>query len=87
LRPSVGFETIARVKLLLRDSAIGALTLAVLGLGCGGGGPSGLPPPGIMAAPATCGTVAPCGGDPTGTWKILGGCITPAELDTAGCSF
>jgi hypothetical protein len=39
-----------------------------------------------MPAPESCATVAPCGGDLTGTWKILGGCITPAGLDPEGCT-
>jgi hypothetical protein len=40
---------------------------------------------GIMPAPVTCGTVLPCGGDLTGTWKVLGGCILPAGLVNAAC--
>jgi hypothetical protein len=62
--------------------------LALLGaiLGCGGGSrPSGLPPPGIMPAPATCGTVLPCGGDLTGTWKIIGGCLGPHDGENLPC--
>jgi hypothetical protein len=86
LCPSAGFETIAPVRALRPGVGIGALTLAGSLLGCGGGGPSGLPPPGIMPAPESCATVAPCGGDLTGTWKVLGGCLTPAELDTGGCT-
>jgi len=34
-----------------------------------------------MPAPATCGTVDPCGGDPTGTWKVLGGCLPSGNFD------
>jgi hypothetical protein len=62
-----------------------ALTLVVSLLGCGGG-PSGLPPAGIMPAPATCGTVDPCGGDLTGTWKVLGGCLPSAGMATGSCT-
>jgi hypothetical protein len=47
--------------------------------------PSGLPPPGIMPAPATCGTVLPCGGDLTGTWKIIGGCLGPGDGEILPC--
>jgi hypothetical protein len=39
-----------------------------------------------MPAPESCATVAPCGGDPTGTWKVLGGCITPAGLNPPECT-
>jgi hypothetical protein len=48
-----------------------ALFLAASLLGCGGSGGSSGPPP---VAPQGCGMVDPCGGDLTGTWKILGGC-------------
>jgi hypothetical protein len=66
--------------------ALVALTLLGATLGCGGDGrPSGLPPPGIMPAPATCGTVLPCGGDVTGTWKVLGGCLGPSYGETPPC--
>jgi hypothetical protein len=61
---------------------VSALLLAAAPLGCGGR-PDGLPPAGIMPAPATCGTVAPCGGDVTGTWKVLGGCIPNATAPGA----
>ena len=54
-------------------------------VGCGGGS-SGLPAAGIMPAPASCGMVDPCGGDPTGTWQVAGGCITSAELDNGSCT-
>jgi len=47
----------------------GVLFLAATLLGCGGGGSSPAP-----AAPQGCGMVTPCGGDLTGTWKVLGGC-------------
>jgi len=60
-------------------------TLAGSLLGCGGG-PSGLPPAGIMPAPATCGVVDPCGGDLTGTWKVLGGCLPSAGMPAGSCS-
>ena len=55
---------------------------ALSGCGGSGGGDGG----GVMSAPATCGTVDPCGGDLTGTWKVLGGCVTPAETDDADCA-
>lgn len=63
-------------------------TLTLLGatLGCSGGGrPSGLPPPGIMPSPPTCGTVLPCGGDLTGTWKVIGGCLGPSAGESLPC--
>lgn len=62
----------------------GALVLSFALLGCGGA--SGGAPKGIMPAPETCGTVDPCGGDPTGTWTVLGGCVTPAGLQSFECS-
>jgi hypothetical protein len=66
---------------------LGIVTFTLAGClpGCGGG-PSGLPPAGIMPAPATCGTVDPCGGDPTGTWKVLGGCLPSAGMATGSCT-
>ena len=39
-----------------------------------------------MPAPESCATVDPCGGDLTGTWKVLGGCLTPAGLANPGCT-
>jgi hypothetical protein len=86
LRRSAGFETIVPVKAVRPGVGIGTLTLAGALLGCGGGGANGLPPAGIMPAPESCATVAPCGGDLTGTWKVLGGCLTPAELAPEGCT-
>lgn len=38
-----------------------------------------------MPAPDTCGAVQPCGGDLTGTWKVLGGCLMPAGLENMSC--
>jgi hypothetical protein len=38
-----------------------------------------------MPAPATCGTVLPCGGSLTGTWKIIGGCLGPGNGETLPC--
>jgi hypothetical protein len=38
-----------------------------------------------MPAPATCGTVLPCGGNLTGTWKIIGGCLGPSAGETLPC--
>jgi hypothetical protein len=64
--------------------AIGAFVIvtgSVLGCGADGGGAAG----GVMPAPQGCGTVDPCGGDLTGTWKVLGGCLTPAEFDDTVC--
>ena len=58
---------------------IGALILAGAQLGCGGGSPA------IMPAPATCGTVSMCGGDLTGTWKVLGGCLAPINFENYAC--
>lgn len=57
---------------LRRRVDIGALILAISSLGCGesgsdDGGKNIVPPQG-------CGTINPCGGDLTGTWKVLGGC-------------
>jgi hypothetical protein len=67
---------------------LGVWTLVCAFLGCSSGdNPSGLlPPPGIMPAPATCGTVLPCGGDLTGTWKIIGGCLGPGDGETLPCA-
>jgi hypothetical protein len=75
---------------------IGVMTLAGALLNCGSGAGdtgsgagdagSGARDAGIMPAPESCGTVDPCGGDPTGTWKVLGGCITPAEVDDGNCA-
>jgi hypothetical protein len=39
-----------------------------------------------MPAPATCRTVAPCGGDPTGTGKVLGGCLPSAGMAPGSCT-
>ncbi|HXJ23296.1 MAG TPA: hypothetical protein VMT03_23980 [Polyangia bacterium] len=61
---------------------LGMVVEALSGCGGSGGGEGG----GVMRAPDTCGTVDPCGGDLTGTWKVLGGCITPAETDDADCA-
>src|SRR5262245_56084921 len=65
---------------------LGASTLlcAIVG-GSGSYRPSGLPPPGIMPAPPTCGTVLPCGGDLIGTWKIIGGCLGPSAGESLPC--
>ena len=54
-------------------------------LGCGGAHDVGGSTGGIMPAPQGCGTVDPCEGDLTGTWKVLGGCLTPAEFDDPAC--
>jgi len=57
---------------LRRSRGVGILSLAMTLLGCGSGGDPGVvntPPP------ETCGMVAPCGGDLTGTWNVLGGCV------------
>jgi hypothetical protein len=39
-----------------------------------------------MPAPATCGTVDPCGGDPTGTWQVLGGCLPTGGTAAGSCT-
>ena len=50
----------------------GAMGAVALGLGCGA-----TPLDGGPAPPQTCGVVTPCGGDLTGTWKVIGGCSYP----------
>jgi hypothetical protein len=71
-------RTIALVKDLRRVMGVGALIVAGASLACGGNG-------GIMPAPATCGQIAPCGGDLTGTWKVLGGCLAPINFENFAC--
>ena len=74
--------TIGSMRALWVASGLGMVVGALSGCGASGGGDGG----GVMSAPATCGTVDPCGGDLTGTWKVLGGCVTPAETDDADCA-
>ena len=57
--------------------------LAVFVVGCGGttsGGSSGSSGNGSIGNP-NCKTVAPCGGDVTGTWKITSVCQAPESVD------
>jgi hypothetical protein len=53
-----------------RSVAPVALLLAVSLVGCGGSSGAVVAP----TPPQGCGMVDPCGGDVTGTWKVLGGC-------------
>lgn len=68
-----------------------ALTLVMWQIGCGAGGGGERATGGagsdggIMAAPPGCGTVDPCEGDMTGTWKVLGGCLTPLNFEGTAC--
>jgi hypothetical protein len=70
------------MKALCVAIGLGMVVEVLSGCGGSGGGEGG----GVMPAPDTCGTVDPCGGDLTGTWKVLGGCITPAETQDANCA-
>jgi hypothetical protein len=65
------------MKILLR--ALGALVwTATLASGCGGDSESG-----NAGGDASCGKVAPCGGDVVGTWKITKSCADSATIIAA----
>ena len=69
------------MKGLRRSVGVSVLIFVGSLLGCSADGGSD----GIMPAPQGCGAVDPCGGDLTGTWKVLGGCLTPAEFNDPAC--
>ena len=66
----MGGRTFAR-----RLLALGLLTLAPAGAGCGG-----------SSAPPNCGQEQPCGGDVVGAWSFLGACqnVKAASTDVMG---
>jgi hypothetical protein len=74
------------MKDLRRCVGIGSLILTGSLVGCGADGGGAVGTGGVMPAPQGCGTVDPCEGDLTGTWKVLGGCLTPAEFDDPACT-
>jgi hypothetical protein len=90
-RPRMSGTQIGHMMKLSRMVGCCALTLVMWQIGCGagGGGESATggagSDGGIMAAPPGCGTVDPCGGDLTGTWKVLGGCLTPLDFTGTAC--
>jgi hypothetical protein len=68
LRPARGATILAPMTRLW---GLGVFVVVALAFGLSSCGSSN-------GAAASCGTVQPCGGDPTGTWKIAASCSTSA---------